>query len=118
MTEFIIGFVIGLAVTWVVYTVLIMRATAQAKSQIEAMISEITQQTKMIIPARVERHDGVFYVYNAQDDTFMAQGNTLAELRQRIDSRWREAQVFVTEGDKDVLDALRATKTDLDTWRA
>jgi acetyl-CoA acetyltransferase len=59
-------------------------------------------------PARVEQIDGVFYVYDARDGSFLAQGQTADELRDRIETRVKNAQVRITEGEESVLSLLKA----------
>ena len=113
--EFLTGFAIGAVITWFLIGIWMALVTHRTRREITNLISTIEEQTKNIISARVELHHGVFYVYNTQDGSFMAQGTTMAELRQRIESRWQDAQVYVTEGDHDALQALKATGSDLET---
>ena len=117
MESFLIGFVIGSILVWVAYGIMIRIATKQAQEQIQTLVSAIEKEAKNIIQARVELHDGIFYVYNTNDGSFMAQGTTMTEIRQSIESRWHEARVYVTEGEKDVIEALKQTGSDLETRR-
>jgi hypothetical protein len=47
-------------------------------------------------------------VYNNDTNEFMAQGSTLAELRERIKTRWKDRRVSVVAGDEAVLEQLKA----------
>lgn len=75
---------------------------------LEKLATEIVKNN-LLIPVRVEQHDGVFYLYNVHDDSFIAQGLTVDELHTKVKSRWPDAQVFVTQGDQDAIQNLKAT---------
>lgn len=109
MENFIIGLVVGAIATAVVLRVALYLAVRQAEKTLEALEQALQKIHTDMIPARVEQHDGVFYVYNARDNSFIAQGTSLAELRIRIEGRMKHAQVIVQEGDPAVLEALKAT---------
>ncbi len=65
---------------------MLMRRLAQDIQEIETALEE----TEKAIPARVELHNNVFFVYNNETNEFMAQGNDLTELRERIRARWSQ----------------------------
>jgi hypothetical protein len=47
-------------------------------------------------------------VYNNETNEFMAQGNDLTELRERIRARWSQYKVRVVAGDDHALALLKA----------
>lgn len=118
MIEFIIGLIFGIVAASLVILLLIQRLVNRAAANIDAVAAEIEQLAQKIIPARVEQHDGVFYVYNTRDGSFIAQGQTVAEIRGRIEERMKDATVMVTEGDADVLQRLKDTKSDAEATHA
>jgi hypothetical protein len=83
---------------------MLMRRLAQDIQEIETALEE----TEKAIPARVELHNNVFFVYNNETNEFMAQGNDLTELRERIRARWSQYKVSVVAGDDHALDLLKA----------
>ena len=83
---------------------ILMRRLAQDIQEIESALEE----TEKAILARVELHNNVFFVYNNETNEFMAQGNDLTELRERIRARWSQYKVSVVAGDDHVLDLLKA----------
>ena len=109
MESFIIGFFAGAVMASVALRIALHIATKRAEAQIETLMAAIKTVSAKHIAARVEQHDGVFYVYRVDDNTFLAQGSSLDELKQRIEDRIKDAQVFVTEGDPEVVSALKAT---------
>lgn len=109
MTELVIGMVLGMIMALLgvyLYFRMIMR---RAEHNIERLQHVIDQLQASTILARVEESDGIFYVYDTKDSTFMAQGTSIAEIRHRIEERWHDAIVHVTEGDRDVIERLKKT---------
>lgn len=112
MIEFIVGVVLGMVVTGLVLLLIAQRLVNRASANIDAIAAELKQLAENIIPARVEQHDGVFYVYNTRDGSFIAQGTSIDEIKHRIEERMKDATVMVTEGDTDVLQKLKDTKVE------
>jgi hypothetical protein len=81
-------------------------AINQLTKQLEDSIEQ-SEKLAQNIEARVEEHAGVFYVYNAQDESFIAQGRTVEELREHINRRSIEGRIFITKGDNDVIQRLK-----------
>lgn len=109
MTELFVGMIFGMCLALVVVYLYLRMVMLRAAQNIDDLMKVIEHLKESIIHARVEEADGVFYVYNTADDAFMAQGATIAELRERIEQRWHDAQVMITQGDQAVLDRLKAT---------
>jgi lipopolysaccharide export LptBFGC system permease protein LptF len=110
MTEFVFGIVAGMIITAVIVNIAFRIATRRAEQQLEQLVEAVKSLSANQIQARVEEQDGVFYVYRVDDNSFLAQGTTMAELRERIESRMKDAMVYVTEGDAEVLARLKATR--------
>ena len=117
----ILGIVIGVAICLLWFVFVVKRAEAQLEKDVNTLIEAIkAEAAKTTIAARVEQHDDMFYVYDVQDGMFLAQGATIAELREILEQRFQHKRIFVTEGEQHVIDRLRATepKTDLETNHA
>jgi hypothetical protein len=112
MIEFVFGVIAGMIITTVLVNIAFRLATRRAEQQIEQLAEAIKTLSANQIQARVEEDNGVFYVYRVDDNSFLAQGNTMAELRERIESRMKNVMVYVTEGDAEVLARLKATATE------
>jgi hypothetical protein len=109
MIEFVYGIIAGMIITAVLVNIAYRLATRRAEQQIEQLAEAIKTLSANQIQARVEEDNGVFYVYRIDDNSFLAQGTSMAELKERIESRMKDARVFVTEGDPEVLSRLKAT---------
>ena len=118
MIDLIAGIGLGIALTCWILWFMIRRAERRAIENVERLLHVLEQLKQGQILARVEEQDGVFYIYNTEDDSFMAQGSTVTELRERIEQRWRDVRVYVTQGEQDVIDRLKATNPDMETDRA
>lgn len=111
MSDIILGVAIGAVIGVVGFyfamklaiNILMRRLARDVETLEEALKEQIN-----LIPCRVEQHDGVFFVYNNDTNEFMAQGSTLAELRERIKARWKDQRVSVVAGDDAVLEQLKA----------
>lgn len=107
--DLLLGIVIGMIVAVILVYIWLQMTIRRATQNIDNLLHVIERLQQNVFQARVEEENGVFYVYNTEDQSFMAQGTTVDELRERIEQRWKDAQVFITQGDQAVLQRLRAT---------
>ena len=115
MIEFLLGMTAGAIVGYMILRILVHIALSRAERELALLARAVEIYEASTIPARVEQIDGVFYVYDTRDGSFLAQGQTVTELRSRIESRVKHARVLVTEGEESVLSLLKA---DLESSRA
>ena len=65
----------------------------QARRTIDRFFSEVEvpvgeQVNDSVIPIKIDRHNGVFFVYNKETEEFMGQGNTRKELEDVLAKRF------------------------------
>jgi hypothetical protein len=108
MIEFLIGAAAGAVIGYVVLRILLFIAVSRAERELALLARAVEIYEAATIPARVEQIDGVFYVYDTRDDSFLAQGHSVDELRDRIQSRVKHARVLVTEGEESVLSLIKS----------
>jgi hypothetical protein len=80
----------------------------QARRTIDRFFSEVTEAVDeevndTIIPIKIDRHSGVFYVYNKDTEEFLGQGDTRKELELNLAKRFPD-QKFAA--DKESLKVL------------
>ena len=80
----------------------------QARRTIDRFFSEVTeavdeQVNDTIIPIKIDRHNGVFYVHNKETEEFLGQGDTRKELELNLAKRFPD-QKFAA--DKESLKVL------------
>jgi hypothetical protein len=103
MLEFIAGFVVGAATLYLMTVWTIRRLIAKALAE-EAQHRE----EDLVIRARVEQHDGIFYFYNNDSDEFLVQGSDMTELIDHLESRRAGTTVHVVAGDESTIANLKA----------
>lgn len=62
-----------------------------------------------IITVKVEEHFDTFYIFKADNDQFLAQGNTYNEIKQLIRSKYPEATIIADNTDSEAFKRLKAT---------
>ena len=115
MIEFLLGMAAGVINGYVVLRILVHIALLRAERELGLLARAVEIYEAATISARVEHINGVFYVYDTRDGSFLAQGQTADELRNRIEARVKHARILVTEGEESVLSLLKA---DLESGRA
>ena len=115
MIEFLSGAIAGVIIGYVILKILLHIALSRAEKELGLLAQAVEIYEASTIPARVEQINGVFYVYDTRDGSFLAQGQTVTELRARIESRVKHARVLVTEGEESVLSLI---KSSLESGRA
>jgi len=112
---FILGFCAGVLVSylWVKFIVWsTMRQIEKEGIEIKELMARLQKQKKdMIVEARLEEHQGEFFLYRVDNGEFIAQGVTAKEISDRTDARIRDHAVVVTQSDAEVMERYRATKT-------
>ena len=101
-----VGIFIGATAFYLTMKLAVNLLTRRIEQQLETL-EEALKEHVDLIPCRVEQHNGVFFVYNNETNEFMAQGNDLSELRERIKARWKDRRVSVVAGDENVLAQLK-----------
>jgi hypothetical protein len=103
----IVGIAIGICAFYLALKLTINVLMRRLVRDIESLQAELGEDEQAIL-ARIELHNNVFFVYNNETNEFMAQGNDLTELRERIRARWSQYKVSVVAGDDHALDLLKA----------
>jgi len=79
----------------------------QARRTIDRFFSEVTEAVDevnpSVIPIKIDRHNGVFYVHNKETEEFLGQGDTRKELELNLAKRFPD-QKFAA--DKESLKVL------------
>jgi len=101
-----VGIFVGAFLFYLAVKLAVNILTRRIEQELETL-EEVLKEHVDLIPCRVEQHQGVFFVYNNDTNEFMAQGSTLAELRERIKARWKDQRVSVVAGDEAVLEQLK-----------
>jgi hypothetical protein len=106
MIDFFIGVVVGVALFYIGIKIAIRILVNYLYKQIEELQKEVDNAK---IDARLEEHNGVFYVYKIEDNSFLGQGQTLGELKEHFKNRTNEYRINIAEGDDHAIAKLKAT---------
>ncbi len=114
MVEFILGFCLGLLVAYVTVKIVVwstLRQLEQDNIEVDELIDKMKQKIENnIITARMEEHQGLFYVYRADNNEFIAQGATADEIDEKTMQRFGKKSVIVTDAEDQVLSRYLATR--------
>ena len=114
MIEFALGIVVGMMVAYVIVKVVVwstLRQLERDNIEIDELMTKITKKIENnIIAARMEEYQGQFYIYRTDNNEFIAQGATAAEIDAHTDQRFGKKSVIVTDADPAVLSRYLATK--------
>lgn len=106
MMEFFIGVLAGVILFYIGLRI----AARMLLNHLARRLEEIHEVTKdEPIDARLEEHNGVFYVYSVENNEFLGQGNSIAELKEHFRARMTQYRINIAEGDEDVIARLKAT---------
>jgi ribosome-binding ATPase YchF (GTP1/OBG family) len=108
MIEFALGFLVGIVAVYIVLKILSNIILNKLQSQLDNLDQEI-ESLNRFVQARVEEENGMFYIYNIKDNSFLAQGHSMQEIREKIESLNKGIVVTVTEGDDEVIKRLKET---------
>jgi hypothetical protein len=103
MLEFFAGVVVGAAAVYLLAVWTIRRLISQALAEDAQHLVD-----NLVIRARVEQHDGIFYFYNNDSNEFLIQGSDMTELIDRLEARRAGTTVHVVAGDESTIANLKA----------
>lgn len=64
--------------------------------QLEREIKSLQERIEnRVINVKVEKHGDMFYLFDKRTDSFVAQGRTMEEVTQHVDSRFKGAKVVL-----------------------
>ena len=117
MEQFIYGIGIGILICYVVMQIVVWLTMRQIKKHLDVadLMERIEQEVESsVVQVRIEEMQGTFFVYDVDNDQFLAQGTDAESLSQAVQSRAGGRTVLITQGDKDVIARFRGTiaKTD------
>ena len=110
--DYVIVFALGMIaatmlIRWMAYT-----AIAKVIKQLEEESRPLLESQLRV---KLEFNQNIYFLYNSDDGSFVAQGADFAELKQNLRIRFPNRIVTVTSGDDTALEKLKQQISDLDT---
>jgi len=107
MLEFLIGVLAGMVLMLAVVHTAFKRALKEIEQR-EAEEEQQSIQQPRVMLAKVEKHSGIFYLFEHNNNQFMVQGTSIEELDQRLTLRYgKDIEVKVVAGENCDRDELR-----------
>ena len=111
MIEWLVPFMVGVAVGVMFITWRLRRDIKRALDQIEEELGELpapdTAKPSRVIDTKVEKIQGIYYLFRDDNDAFLAQGSTAQELREHLKKRFRDFSISIVSGDQEPMTELR-----------
>lgn len=100
----VIGILIGAALAILLIYLYIRGLVRQVMSEID---DHIERAASTLMPVKVERHNGQIFCYGKEDNQFICQGDTLAEVRAAFKARFPDKTAYLDGGDEELVKELR-----------
>ena len=100
----IVGILIGAALAVLLIYLYIRGLVIQVMQELDA---HIERAAGTLMPVIVERMNGVIFCYSKEDNQFICQGTTLAEVRAAFKARFPDKTAYLDGGDEELVKELR-----------
>ena len=112
--NFFIGFVMGIALSYLIHRFIVWSTLKQMEREgieIDELLERVKKKVaESVVQARLEEHQGIFYLYRLDNGEFIAQGSSHDEVERLTELRIPNLPVYVTEADEAVMERYRATQ--------
>ena len=102
--EFIVGLMLGMLAATLLIRWMAQRAIAKILVQIE---QEKEPEPDNQLRVDVEFEQNIYFLYNSDDGSFVAQGNDLLDLRNNLHNRFPDRTVTIVKGNATAMEQLK-----------
>lgn len=110
MIEWLVPFIFGVAVGVMFVSWKLRRDIERAFAKIEEEYGELpntdTAKPSRVIATKVEKIQGIYYLFRDDNDAFLAQGSTARELREHLKKRFQDFSISIVSGDQEPMTEL------------
>ena len=96
----LVGMILAVGLIYLYVRGLVREVVAELDAHIERAASTL-------MPVTVERENGVLFCYAKEDNQFICQGATLAEIREAFKARFPDKTAYLDGGDPELVEELR-----------
>ena len=100
----VIGMLIGASLAILLIYFYIRGLVHQVVAELDA---HIERAATTLVPVKVERHNGQIFCYGKEDNQFICQGATLADVREAFKARFPDKTAYLDGGDEELVKELR-----------
>jgi hypothetical protein len=72
----------------------------------QKLLKQLSETSNTLL-TRVEQDNGVFFLYQLENSEFVAQGTSLENIRENLQTKYRDFDIKIVDGDKEVLQTLK-----------
>jgi hypothetical protein len=102
--EYVITFVLGMIAATLLIRWMAQRTIAKILDQIE---QEKEHETDNQLRVDVEFEQNIYFLYNSDDGSFVAQGNDLLDLRNNLYKRFPDRTITIVNGNSTAMETLK-----------
>lgn len=102
--EYVIVFALGMLAATLLIRWMARRAIDQFVERFADAVEEKTESDQLQVSLEFDQN--IYFLYNSDDGSFVAQGNDLKELKTNLQHRFPNRSVNIVKGDEDVLKRL------------
>ena len=102
--EFVIGLVLGMLIATLAIRWMAQQAIAKILDQIE---QEKESETDNQLRVDVEFEQNIYFLYNSDDGSFVAQGTDLLNLRDNLRQRFPDRTITIVKGNATAMEQLK-----------
>jgi len=103
--EYVITFALGMLAGTLIIRWLAQRAIKTLLEQLEETTENVAEDNHLRVD--VEFDQNIYFLYNSDDGSFVAQGNDLLALRKHLNQRFPNRTIKIVKGDPAVLETLK-----------
>jgi hypothetical protein len=100
----ILGMLIGMGLACLLIYLYIRGLIRKVMTELDA---HIEKAASTLMPVVVERANGVIFCYGKEDNQFICQGATLAEIKEAFNKRFPDKTAYLDGGDPELVKELR-----------
>jgi len=109
--EYVIVFVLGMLAATILIRWMARRAIDQFVEKFTDAVEEKVETNQLRVDVEFEQN--IYFLYNSDDGSFVAQGNNLLDLRKHLQQRFPNRTINIVKGNPEVLERLKEQIKDL-----
>lgn len=109
--EYVIVFALGMLAATLLIRWMARRAIDQFLERFAEAVEETTQDNQLRVDVEFEQN--IYFLYNSDDGSFVAQGTSLLDLRKHLHQRFPNRTIEVVNGEPAVLERLKEQIKDI-----
>jgi hypothetical protein len=105
LTTLVLAYIAIRVIAWI-GAELWLRSLESELDKHQKLLKQLSEASDTLL-TRVEQNNGVFFLYRLEDSEFVAQGTSLENIRENLQAKYRQLNIKIVDGDKEVLQTLK-----------